>query len=98
MLSSYEATTDPVFPPFNFVEFPLEFGRGPYLKHPYDIVCVEIDDVHCGVLKVEVAGLMLPYILLPRIKSATRIPGTLSASGTPGTLERTENYINFRIE
>jgi hypothetical protein len=37
MLSLYEATTDPVFPPFNFVEFPLEFGRGAYLNHPYDI-------------------------------------------------------------
>jgi hypothetical protein len=54
MLSFYEATTDPVFPPFNFVEFPLKFGCGAYLKHPYDIVCVEVG-VHGGILKVEVA-------------------------------------------
>jgi hypothetical protein len=58
MLSFNEATTNPIFPPLNFVEFSLQFGRGPYLKDPYDIVCVEAD-AHGGVLKVEVTGLML---------------------------------------
>jgi len=55
MLSFYEAATDTIFPQFNFVEFPLKFGCGAYLKHPYDIVCVEVD-AHGGVLEVEVAG------------------------------------------
>jgi hypothetical protein len=51
----YEATRDPILPPFDFVEFAFEFSGGPHLKHPYYVVCVEVG-AHGGVLKVEIAG------------------------------------------
>jgi hypothetical protein len=56
MLSFYEATTDPVFPPFNFVESRFGSAVARTLKHPYDIVQVKVGDSHGGVLELEIAG------------------------------------------
>jgi hypothetical protein len=95
MLSFYEATTDSVFPPFNFVEFSPQFSCGAYLKHPHDVDCVEVD-AHGGVLKVEVAGLVLLLHSTTGYQIGDRkFTGPYLYLGLPGFLERTED---LRIE